>query len=484
MKRKKVIIKTLRFRLTLFYALGVATLLIAFSFFSYFSLKEQMFKDHDLSLEKHINSYDLILKSKLYADTDKSPVIIPKKSITELADSIIDIISQEIYVHSIRNPKNNFIQVYSPMDTIIHESDNMGADNLPIDEGVLNRITYRTLDNFKNSQIRLGVYKSQNYTIAVGIPLKETISTLNNLFSIFSYVVPFILIMLVIGGWYLTQRSLKPIDDITKTAAEITSKHLHKRIKPSRHEDEIGRLIITLNDMIDRLEKSLEKIQQFSADASHELRTPLTILIGELQNALQKEMTTEDYQHVISNSIDEILVMSRIIDDLLTLYKADVNDVKLQMSNLNLNELLSEIYEDSQIISEKKHIKVSIELQEQISILGDIIRLRQLLLNLVENAIKYNVEYGEIKISLEREDVWALISITDTGIGIPPGNESKIFDRFYRIDKSRARSEGSTGLGLAISKWIVERHGGKIEFESEVNIGSRFKVYLPLTNPK
>jgi heavy metal sensor kinase len=478
-----VIIKTLRFRLTLFYALGVAALLIVFSLVSYFSLKNLIFTDHDKSLEKHINSLDLILKSKLYSPNDKEPnFIIPKKSITELADSIIDIISQEIYVHSILNPKNNFIQVISPTDTIIYESDNMGAESLPIEGGQMDRITYRNLDNFKNSQIRLAVYKGPNYTIAVGIPLKETITTLNNLFTIFSTLVPLTLFLLIIGGWYLTQRSLKPIDDITKIAAEITTKHLHKRIKPSKHDDEISRLITTLNDMIDRLEKSLEKIQQFSADASHELRTPLTILIGELQNGLQKEMNPEDYQHIISNAIDEILVMSRIVEDLLTLYKADVNEINLQLSNCKLDELLTEIYEDSQIISLKKNILVSIDLKDKISILGDKIRLRQLFLNLIENAIKYNVENGAIKITLERKDNSALVSINDTGIGIPPGNENKVFDRFFRVDKSRTRSEGGTGLGLAISKWIVEKHGGTIEFKSEVNRGSTFLVYLPINH--
>jgi heavy metal sensor kinase len=477
-----VIFKTLRFRLTIFFALAVAALLITFVLISYYSLKDSLFKEHDRSLEKHINSLDMILNSKLhpiYSDKSQN-LIIPRRSVTELADSIYDIIQQEIYEISVLNPKNHYIQVFSPSDTIIYESDNVGKDDLPVEESQMNRIIFKTIDSYKNIPIRLAVYKNSNYTIAVGSPIKETITTLNNLNNIFSLLIPLSLLMLVIGGWYLTQRSLKPIDEMTKIAREITTKHLHKRIQPSRHDDEIGRLILTLNDMIDRLEKSFEKIQQFSADASHELRTPLTILIGELQNALQAQKTAGEYRHIISTSIDEILIMSKIIDDLLTLHKADTNDMILELKEIDLSQLISEIFEDSQIISMKKGIKVILESTDKILLTGDKIRLRQLFLNLVENAVKYNRKNGEIKIRLVKDSRYAIVAIEDTGIGIPIENGEKIFDRFFRVDKSRSRSEGGTGLGLAISKWIAEKHGGKIEYKSQVDSGSTFFVYLPL----
>jgi two-component system, OmpR family, sensor kinase len=476
-----MIIKTLRLRLALFYSIGVALLLIVFGVVSYYSLQQSIFKEHDRSLDKNINTIAVILNSKLHPAFDKSlSPVFPKKSITQLADSIIEVIQQRIVDSSILSSKNNYIQVFSPEDTIIHESANLGNDDLPVEESQLNKIVYKTVEDFKGSQIRLAAYKTINYTIAIGMPLKETMITLNNLITIFSLLIPSTLIILIVGGWYLTNRSLKPIDDISKTAQEITTKHLHKRIVQSKNEDEIGRLILTLNNMIDRLEKSFEKIQQFSADASHELRTPLTILIGELQNALQKDLSTKEYQEVISNSIDEIFIMSKIIEDLLTLYKADSDQINLLINEINLNEMMSEIYEDSQIISMKKKITVSMELKDNIKINGDKIRLRQLFLNLIENAVKYSPEMGEIKILLKKEDQNAVISIMDSGIGIPEDVGDKIFDRFYRVDKARTRIEGGTGLGLSISKWIAESHGGKLEYKSKVDKGSSFNVYLPL----
>jgi two-component system, OmpR family, sensor kinase len=473
--------KSLRFRLVLFYSVGVAVLLIIFGCISYFSLKESLFHEHDKSLEKHVNSLDHILKSKIYTgNIGKSQnIIIPKQSITELADSIIDIISTEIYDLSLIKPKNNFVQVISPGGTIIYESDNMGSDDLPTEDAKLNSMIYETLNDFKDQKIRLALYQDSSYVIAIGSPLKETEITLSSLFTIFSLLIPSTLIILIVGGWYITNRSLKPIDEISKTAQEITTKHLHMRIKKSKHDDEIGRLIHILNEMIDRLEKSFEKIQQFSSDASHELRTPLTILLGELQNALQGVKTNEGYQRIISNSIDEILSMSQIIEDLLTLYKADSDDLKFNKEKVSLGQLFNNLYEDIQILALGKNLTVTLEIKDDLIINGDRIRLRQLFLNLLENAVKFNKQDGKIDISSMQNDENIIVSIKDTGIGITPVDGDKIFDRFYRIDKSRARNVRGTGLGLSISKWIVEKHDGKIEYISEPDKGTTFFVYFP-----
>jgi len=432
-------------------------------------------------LEKHVNSLDHILKSKIYiGNISKSQnIIISKQSITELADSIIDLISTEIYDISLIKPKNNFVQVISPEGTIIYESDNMSDDNLPVDNVKMNEITFQTFDGFKDQKIRLALYQDSSYVIAIASPLKETEITLSSLFTIFSLIIPVTLMVLIIGGWYITNRSLKPIDEISKTAKEITTKHLHMRIKASKRDDEIGRLIFILNEMIDRLEKSFEKIQQFSSDASHELRTPLTILLGELQNALQGVKTNEEYQRIISNSIDEILIMSQIIEDLLTLYKADSDDLKLDQEKVSLNQLFDILYEDVQILAIEKNLTVTLNLKDEYVINGDRIRLRQLFLNLLENAVKFNRQNGRIDISISRSDKFIIVEIKDTGVGILPEDGEKIFDRFYRIDKSRTRNIRGTGLGLSISKWIAEKHNGKIEYKSESGKGALFSVYFP-----
>ena len=474
--------KSLRFRLVLFYSVGVAILLIVFGLISYFSLKESLFREHDRSLEKHINSLDHILKSKIYtSNIGKSQnIIIPKQSITELADSIIALISTEIYDISLIKPKNNFVQVVSPRGIIVYESDNMGADDLPVESAKINSMTFQTLDDFKDQTVRLALYQDSSYVIAIASPLKETEITLSSLFTIFSLIIPATLLLLIVGGWYITNRSLKPIDEISKTVREITTKHLHMRIKESKHDDEIGRLIVILNEMIDRLEKSFEKIQQFSSDASHELRTPLTILLGELQNALQGVKTNEEYQRIISNSIDEILTMSQIIEDLLTLYKADSDDLKLNKEKVSLNQLFSNLYEDVQILAMDKNLSVTFNVEEEYIIDGDRIRLRQLFLNLLENAVKFNKPNGLIDISFSKTEDNIIVMIKDSGSGISPGDGEKIFDRFYRIDKSRTRNVRGTGLGLSISKWIAEKHDGHIDFKSEPGEGTIFFVYFPI----
>ncbi len=171
--------------------------------------------------------------------------------------------------------------------------------------------------------------------------------------------------------------------------------------------------------------------------------------------------------------------MSQIIEDLLTLYKADSEDLKLNKEKVSLNQLFSALYEDVQILALEKELIVTLDIKDEITIDGDRIRLRQLFLNLLENAVKFNVPKGRIEISFQTTDENVIVAIKDTGVGFSSADGLKIFDRFYRIDKSRTRNVRGTGLGLAISKWIVEKHGGKIEYQSEINKGSSFFVFFP-----
>ncbi len=245
-------------------------------------------------------------------------------------------------------------------------------------------------------------------------------------------------------------------------------------------DDEIGRLIHTMNDMIGRLHSSFAQTRQFSSDASHELRTPLTIMRGEIELALRSEKTPLEYRETLSSTLEEIVRLKSIIDNLLTLGKADQGVYEMKLEEVHLDALIRDLFDDSELLAESKHINVELRKADPVTIVGDKGRLRQLFLNLVDNAIKYTPEGGHVSLSVERQNGSACVKIEDSGIGIPSDDLKKIFDRFYRVDKARSREMGGSGLGLSIAKWIAELHRGSITVDSEVNKGSRFTVTIPI----
>ena len=281
----------------------------------------------------------------------------------------------------------------------------------------------------------------------------------------------------------MANKALKPVDEITKTARMITSRSLNQRIKLRKTKDEIGRLTETFNDIISRLGRSFNQIRQFSADASHELRTPLTILKGEIEVGLRRRRYPEEYRKILNSNLEEVNHMSQIVDDLLFLSKADMGEIHIQKHRINLTELVSEVYAQAKMIATTKDIKVHMSNDVDGVVIGDRLKLRELLLNLVDNGVKYTPEGGEMGISLERDDGRFKLRVTDNGIGIAPEDQPHIFDRFFRVDKARSREAGGSGLGLSICKWIVEAHGGEISVESEVDKGSIFTLTLPLAPP-
>ena len=232
--------------------------------------------------------------------------------------------------------------------------------------------------------------------------------------------------------------------------------------------------------MISRLSESFDQIRQFSIAASHELRTPLTIMRGEVELALRKEKDPAEYRRVLVSNLEELVRLSSIVESLLTMSKADFEQQEVQYEEVRMKDLLEELYEDCEIIAQKKQIGIELRRNEDVTIIGDRIRLRQLFLNLIDNAIKYTPEQGRVSVSSERRDGFVKVQVQDTGVGIPEAELAKIFDRFYRVDKARSREMGGSGLGLAIAKWVAELHRGHIEVTSEEGKGTTFTVFLPL----
>jgi len=269
------------------------------------------------------------------------------------------------------------------------------------------------------------------------------------------------------------------VDKIAQTAREIEESDLSRRINVNT-KDELGRLAATLNEMIGRLEKAFQRQKQFTSDASHELRAPLAVIEAESSLALQKERPSSDYQRSLEIISQESKQMSSLIDQLLTLARADAGKEQWNFTEVNLGKLISNLSTDVEVLCQEKGLNFQLGQTQDLVVKGDEARLRELFMNLLDNAIRYTPSPGTVSISLRREGQMAVVAITDTGVGIPAEDMPFIFERFYRVDKSRSRAEGGSGLGLAICRHIAEAHGGKIEVESQVGAGSTFSVWLPL----
>jgi heavy metal sensor kinase len=290
---------------------------------------------------------------------------------------------------------------------------------------------------------------------------------------------PIILVFGTLGGWVLARRSLSPIGYIAVKAQSITSQNLSERLTVRGTGDEMDDLIRTINAMIARLESSFKRMAEFTADASHELKTPLCAMRGEAEVLLLKERKAEEYQEGLAHFIEQFDHLNQMINDLILLSKLDTTEVALKMAPLRLDLLIKDLCNFFQVLAEQKNIALEIGTLEEVTVIGDKMRLQQLFTNLIDNAIKYTTQ-GTIRVTAKKNEDAVAVKIVDTGMGIPEEEREKIFKRFYRMDKSRSRETGGVGLGLSIAEWVVHAHHGRIEVDSEINRGSTFTVYLPL----
>jgi heavy metal sensor kinase len=294
--------------------------------------------------------------------------------------------------------------------------------------------------------------------------------------------IPLLLICSAFGGYWISTRALAPVDQITKTARTISAQNLSSRLVVPPTGDELQRLSETLNGMLDRLEAAFKKITQFTADASHELRTPVAVMRTRAELSLRKARSPEEYRDVIAEVLSELEKTSGLIEQLMFLARADSGAETLHFSPTNVSEVLREACHQGSALAEAKQIGF----QEQISsdsmwIRGDASSLRRLFLILIDNAVKYTPANGQVEVSLQRNNGYAIAQVRDTGIGIAENDLSNVFERFYRADKARTRELGGVGLGLSIGRWITEVHSGTIEVQSAPGRGSVFQIRLPIT---
>lgn len=314
--------------------------------------------------------------------------------------------------------------------------------------------------------------------LLVARPTTDIETALELLLRILLIAIPLTLVISGGGGVFLARRALKPVANMTDTALEIEENDLSRRINITT-KDELGRLGTTLNQMIERLEKAFGRQKQFTGDASHELRAPLAVIQAESTLALQKVRKAGEYRKCIETISEEADHMSGIINQLLVLARADAGKEHLRFENVELAGFVRETCSDMEILCQEKKLGLALGMVGKSIIKGDKKSLRRLITNLLSNAIRYTPPGGSITVSLRKKAGMAFLTVEDTGIGIPTNDLPFIFERFYRVDKARSRSEGGSGLGLAICKHIAEIHGGTIEVKSEAGKGSAFHVKLP-----
>ena len=486
---------SIRLKLTAWYTLILGVTLFGFGVTAYLFTKENLLASLDYSLRNEVVWLKNFIepqakKVKLKRQRTQPPAVAKKLEkkvrrsheveVAQDDSTEFDQIWNQIYEHTLLSPKKQIIQIRDRNGDILYKSYSLGKEDIIFEDIPFNTTKLVTIYDAQGQPLRLAVTQNVFAKIYVAYPEAEIGEVLGNLFSIFIILVPVAIILSVLGGWFLANKSLAPVDKITKTAREITAQNLDQRIVSVEVDDEIGRLISTINDMIGRLQSSFDQVKQFSVDASHELRTPLTVMRGELELALRSKQSNEQYRRILSSTLDEILRMSSIIENLLLLAKGDVGKSAFMFEEVALAPIIRELHEDGEMLAEKKHISVNLDDVDSLSVMGDSVRLRQLVLNLLDNAVKYTPEHGTISLSLVRENGSAKIVVKDNGIGIPAEDLSKIFDRFYRVEKGRSREMGGTGLGLSIVQWIAETHSGSVSVQSELNKGSIFTVFLPL----
>jgi heavy metal sensor kinase len=443
--------KSIRTRLTLWYLTVMVILLLMFSSVAYIMLDHNLYQNLDNALRAK--------STQLNAPS----VIIPQSDEILLSFNYNGTLNQEIGTITVDTSKLSGL----------------------VKQALSGQNSYLTTVTTANQGIRLyatsflNLFNDQTVVVVVGRLTTEITDVLHTFMYIIIFAMIGVIVLAGLGGLFLADRVLRPVERITKTAQKIEGSDLSQRIDV-KTDDELGRLAVTLNEMIGRLEESFSRQRQFTADASHELRTPLAIMQAEATLALSKERAPDDYRKALETISQESDYMSSVIGKLLILARSDAGKEQLNFEDVDLKELIIGLAANIEAFAQDKGIKFTVDTKDDVNVSGDKVKLRQLFTNILENAVRYTPADGKISISLLEKESNAVVSISDTGIGIPPEHLPHIFERFYRVDKARARADGGVGLGLAIAKIIAESHKGKIQVESEVGKGTTFIVSIPV----
>lgn len=462
---------SLRTKLILWYSglLGVFLLVVGVGVFSV--MRWTLISTVDNTLEKAIEYIALNSRAPGTVDTNME---LPSLNTLDLSSVLVQVWSGPPAPPELLDSSSNIEDHHAPLDP--------SALNAPMPEsGVLfttvtmNDIDWRVLTRYHtlwgHSFIIQAAHSAQT--------VKETTGALVAIMLTAS--VASLLGSLVLGMW-LSARAVQPINQIAAAADSIVATDdLKTRLSWDGPMDELGQLIAVFNHMMERLERLFSVQQRFVADVSHELRTPLTAMRGNI-DLMKRYGPDQESMDAIESEVDR---MARLVSDLLMLARADYGGLTLELEPIDLDDVVNLVYREARLLVKERELTVKVSEFEPVRIAGNGDWLKQLLLNLVNNALKFTPDGGTITLSLRQEGTEALISVSDTGVGISPEDQPRIFDRFFQSDLSRTReaAKAGVGLGLAIARWVVEAHYGRIEVKSALGQGTTFTVRLPVLNP-
>jgi two-component system OmpR family sensor kinase len=338
-------------------------------------------------------------------------------------------------------------------------------------------------DRHRLAHRRLTVPPGVEYIIVVGSSLEPTDEELESLRAILVYVVPLSLVVAGIGGWFLARRSLSAVVAMADRARRIGVESLSARLPVANPRDELGLLAGTFNELLARLEASVARQRQFMADASHELRTPVTIARTAASVALQQPTRPEaEYRETLEIVEHETIRLSRIVDDLFTLTRADAGNYPIRTTPMYLDEVVDEAVRGARVMAQARRVSITADCVHPAPLTGDEDLIRRLVINVLDNAIRYSPDGGAVRVALDRSGGTYSLSVSDQGPGIAPEVQPRIFERFYRVDAARTHGgagDGGAGLGLALAKWIAHVHNGDITLAASSRLGSTFVMTLP-----
>ncbi len=479
------VFRTVQFRLTLWYAVLLTFLLSFFGFFMHTEFERLLYRDVDLYLVGEATALESSLGRFLGhlpqppRSEDPDSVRFMQKTLLEWEAAHHQVRKTPLMVRLIKSDHTSLMGNLTRWQKEIIFPD-FERDSIFMEKGESFQIIHFQKKPFRLFYKRLDYPDFPDMILQVGTSLAEANGALDRLTFIIWITIPAAALASCVVGLFLIRRSLEPVDLMIREARNITAAYLKSRLPRTQTGDEIDRLAETLNEMMDRIESSTRTVQDFSSNVSHEFKTPLAIIRGEIDLALRRARSPEaltETLRVIEGEVNELI---RLVDDLMLLLRSDSKQLRYEKKKLSMSALLSQVAERFLDRAEKKKIRLSMEFRQEADVEGDDVYLKRLFSNLLDNAIKFTPEGGEISLSLSRRDGKALVEVRDTGIGIEPEMQSRVFTRFYRADQ--ARSYEGSGLGLNIAKTIADIHQGTIELHSVPGKGTTLRVFLPVVS--
>jgi heavy metal sensor kinase len=461
--------RSIRFRLVVWHAGLLTAIFVILACFIYVAVKFQM-------------------ERNLAENQSRRARQIATSLVAQMGQTSERFVREEIQARFAPEVNSRFVRVLRPDGSVLYVSGNpndqsFDVTGLPLPSTPITKSASQKEELPRSKQLMVSTVPvsgpAGNYLVQAGSPLEPLQSFLNQLLVWMAIGLVVLVAISVIGGHWLVRRALAPVQKACRSAEQITLQNLSQRLSALSTGDELEQLTTALNLMIARLEDAFLHNRRFMADASHEMRTPLTIVRGELEALVRSPKAGKEIKDSMGSALEEVERLARIVENMFAIARLDAGEAQPKWTKFDFSKLAGGTAEQMLQLAEDKGISITCHAAEPVAVEGDRSRLKQVVVNLLDNAIKYTPKGGAIRLNVRETESKAVLEVEDTGIGIPYDEQAHIFERFYRVDKTRSREMGGAGLGLSIVKSICTAHGGTVEVESNERRGSRFRVELP-----